>query len=103
MWENSFLKSFVGVPTPSGFEAKSNDLNFASSYCRAYFQEGKKEESYNQKAYPTMPPQWTCQEKPQPNTNQPRHVRRGAKWAKPPQGRTAEWAKTLVIPSPSPP
>jgi len=35
IWANSALKSFVGVPTPSGFDAKSNALNFASSYCRA--------------------------------------------------------------------
>jgi hypothetical protein len=36
-WENNDLKSFVGVPVPSGFEAKSNALNFVSSYCRAYY------------------------------------------------------------------
>lgn len=35
IWEKRALKSFVAVPVPSGFEARSNALNFASSYCNA--------------------------------------------------------------------
>lgn len=31
IWENRALKSLVGMPVPSGFEARSNALNFASS------------------------------------------------------------------------
>lgn len=31
IWENRALKSVVGVPDPSGFEARSNALSFASS------------------------------------------------------------------------
>jgi len=30
-WENKALKSFVGSPAPSGFDAKSNALNLVSS------------------------------------------------------------------------
>jgi hypothetical protein len=36
-----------------------------------------------------MPLQSTRQEKAHPNRNQPRHVRRGAKWAKPPSNDAA--------------
>lgn len=35
IWANRALKSFVAVPVPSGFEAKSNALNLASSNCSA--------------------------------------------------------------------
>lgn len=35
IWANRALKSFVTVPVPSGFEAKSNALNLASSNCSA--------------------------------------------------------------------
>ena len=35
IWAKRALKSFVGVPTPSGFDAKSNALNLASSNCSA--------------------------------------------------------------------
>lgn len=31
IWENKALKSFVAEPAPSGFDAKSNALNLASS------------------------------------------------------------------------
>lgn len=31
IWEKSALKSLVGVPSPSGFDARSSALNFASS------------------------------------------------------------------------
>lgn len=33
--ENKALKSLVGVPVPSGFEARSNALYLASSNCSA--------------------------------------------------------------------
>lgn len=39
IWEKRALKSFVGVPTPSGFDAKSNALNWASSNWSACWEE----------------------------------------------------------------
>lgn len=39
--ENRALKSFVGVPVPSGFDARSNALNLDSSNCNACSQESK--------------------------------------------------------------
>lgn len=36
IWENNALKSFVGVPVPSGLEARSKALNLASSNWSAW-------------------------------------------------------------------
>ena len=45
IWAKRALKSFVGVPAPSGFEDKSNALNLASSNCSACWKNKKQKQN----------------------------------------------------------